>query len=82
MKKIEKDVKTSNEAKKAGLKKIERRHIVKKGETDLADCKVRITINLDADILEYFKDRAKMPDSAPYQTQINNALRHVLTKIR
>lgn len=78
MKKIEKDVSTSKEAKKAGLKRIERRHIVKKGETDLADCKVRITINLDADILEYFKDRAGGRDAAPYQTQINNALRRVM----
>lgn len=40
--------------------------------------KVRISINLDADILEYFKNRALDPDSAPYQTQINNALRSVM----
>lgn len=37
--------------------------------------KVRISINLDSDVLEYFKMRASDPDAAPYQTQINNALR-------
>lgn len=78
MKKIEENIETSKEAKKAGLKRIERRHFVKKGETKLSDCKVRITINLDADILEYFKDRAAGPDAAPYQTQINNELRRIM----
>lgn len=78
MKRIEKDVKTSKDAKKAGLRRIERRHVAQKGETSLSDCKVRITINLDADILEYFKERAKALDAAPYQTQINNALRRVM----
>ena len=60
------------------MKRIERRHFVKKGETKLSDCKVRITINLDADILEYFKDRAAGPNAAPYQTQINNELRRLM----
>jgi uncharacterized protein (DUF4415 family) len=78
MKKTEEDVKTSTEAKKAGLKRIERRHFAKKGSIKLSDCKVRITINLDADILEYFKDRAEEPDAAPYQTQINNELRRLM----
>lgn len=78
MKKTEEDVKTSKEAKKAGLKRIGRRHIAKKGSTKLSDCKVRITINLDADILEYFKDRASEADAAPYQTQINSELRRAM----
>ena len=37
--------------------------------------KVRISINLDTDVLEFFKLRASTPNAAPYQTQINNALR-------
>jgi len=78
MKKTDEDIKTSKEAKKAGLKRIERRHFAKKGETKLSDCKVRITIHLDADILEYFKNRADLPNAAPYQTQINNELRRVM----
>jgi uncharacterized protein (DUF4415 family) len=78
MKKTEKEIKTSPEAKKAGLKRIERKHIAKKGETSLSDCKVRITINLDADVLEYFKQRAQSPTSAPYQTQINAELRKIM----
>ena len=80
MKKTEKDteIETSKEAKNAGLKRIERKHFAKKGEVKLSDCKVKITINLDADILEYFKQRAAPPHSAPYQTQINNELRRVM----
>lgn len=78
MKKTEKDIKTSKEAKKAGLQRIERRHFAEKGEVKLSDCKVRITINLDADILEYFKQRAALPHTAPYQTQINNELRRIM----
>ncbi|HEX9963087.1 MAG TPA: BrnA antitoxin family protein [Pyrinomonadaceae bacterium] len=78
MKKTEKDIETSKEAKKAGLKRIERKHFAKKGEVKLSDCKVRITINLDADVLEYFKQRASQPHSAPYQTQINTELRRLM----
>jgi uncharacterized protein (DUF4415 family) len=44
--------------------------LAKKHET-----KVMISIKLDRDILEFFKERAAQPNAAPYQTQINNALR-------
>lgn len=37
--------------------------------------KVRITISVDQDIVEYFKDLAAEPGALPYQTQINQALR-------
>ncbi len=50
----------------------------KKGATDLKNCKVKISMYLDADILEYFRQRAESPDAAPYQTQINNELRRIV----
>ena len=37
--------------------------------------KVRITIMLDLDVLDFFKRRAAEPGAQPYQTQINQALR-------
>ena len=37
--------------------------------------KVGVYIKLDADIVEFFKRRAADPNAAPYQTQMNNALR-------
>jgi len=40
--------------------------------------KVRINIMLDEDIVEYFKQRAALPNAAPYQTQINQALRQII----
>ncbi len=51
---------------------------VKPGETDLKNCKVKITTYIDADILEFFKNRAGQPNAAPYQTQINNELRKIM----
>ena len=51
---------------------------VKPGETDLKNCKVKITMYLDADVLAYFRDRAEQPNAAPYQTQINNELRSLM----
>ena len=43
-----------------------------------AGAKLRVTMYLDADILEFFKNRASAPDAAPYQSQINRALRAVV----
>ncbi len=40
--------------------------------------KVRITIALDQDLVEHFKEQAAKPGGLPYQTQINQALRRVL----
>jgi len=57
-----------------------KRHIAKPGETDLRNCKVRVTMYLDADIVEHFKQRAATPNAAPYQTQINNALREFVER--
>jgi len=39
------------------------------------ETKIGIYIKLDRDILKFFKDRANKPNAAPYQTQINSALR-------
>lgn len=40
--------------------------------------KVRVTIALDADVVEHFKSEAAKPGGLPYQTQINQALRQVI----
>jgi len=56
------------------------RWVAKPDETQLRNCKVRITMFLDADILEYFKTRAAKPHAAPYQTQINETLREVMER--
>ena len=40
-----------------------------------ANCQVKITLYLDADVLEHFKQRAAAPQAAPYQSQINTELR-------
>ena len=55
-----------------------RRHDAKPGETDLRIVKVGIHIKLDADIVEFFKARAAEANAAPYQTQINTALREIV----
>ena len=60
------------------LRRIERRHKASADDTDLKNMKVTMTIRIDADILEFFKDRAAATNAAPYQTQINNALREYM----
>ena len=40
--------------------------------------KIRVNIYLDGDIVQFFKKRADAPNAAPYQTQINAALRTFL----
>lgn len=50
----------------------------KKDATDLKNCKVKVSMYLDADILQYFRARAEAPNAAPYQTQINNELRRIM----
>lgn len=49
-------------------------------EASPRQAKVRITIYLDADILEHFKQRAHQPHAAPYQTQINDTLREEMER--
>ena len=43
-----------------------------------APAKVRITIALDEDIVEYFKAQSARPGELPYQTQINQTLRRAI----
>lgn len=45
---------------------------------DAKSAKVRVTIALDADVVEHFKGKADKPGGLPYQTQINQALRRVV----
>jgi uncharacterized protein (DUF4415 family) len=40
--------------------------------------KVRVTIALDGDVVEYFKHAASQRGALPYQTQINQALRQAI----
>jgi len=40
--------------------------------------KVRITIALDDDVVEYFKTQSARPGALPYQTQINQVLRRAM----
>ncbi len=42
--------------------------------------KVRITIRLDAEIVDYFKRQAHKAGGGNYQTMINSALREYLSK--
>lgn len=47
---------------------------------DAEPAKVRVTIALDADVVEHFKNEAAKPGGLPYQTQINQALRQVMER--
>lgn len=40
--------------------------------------KIKVSIYLDGDVVQFFRLRAEQPNAAPYQTQINNELRRVM----
>ncbi len=67
-------------------KKIVRRRDVNKllsaAAIEPRNIKVQISIKLDADVLEYFKERARRTGAAPYQTQINQILRDAMGQDR
>jgi len=52
------------------------------GLSEKTETKIGIYIKLDRDVLQFFKERAKKPNAAPYQTQINNALRTFIQRKR
>jgi len=51
-----------------------------KFDPETARVKVQISIKLDQDVLEFFKQRAAEPNAAPYQTQINSELRSIMER--
>ena len=48
------------------------------GSTKAAGARVRITIALDSDVVDFFKQSAAKRGALPYQTQINRALREAM----
>ena len=63
------------------LRKAKRAHF--KGLPPLSELgrhtKIRITIMLDQDLLQFFKEGAAQQGAQPYQTQINQALREYVS---
>jgi uncharacterized protein (DUF4415 family) len=47
---------------------------------DPKTAKVKISMYIDKDILNFFRARAAKPHAAPYQTQINQALREFMER--
>lgn len=61
--------------------KVKRRGILPELKGQSVDTvKIKITISLDNDVVEYFKSEANKPGAFPYQTQINQALRSLIGK--
>lgn len=73
-----KDLETSAEAKARGLVRVSNDHRKHLKNLTLKDCKSRVNIMLDADIIEFFKQQASAKGGLPYQTQINQALRQFM----
>ncbi len=49
--------------------------LAKRGESQAKNTKVRISILVDLDVLNFFKERAAQAGALPYQTQMNIVLR-------
>ncbi len=65
---------TDDDMLKPGKYKVRRSRFVVKPR----EAKVKVSLYIDGDILEYFRNRAAPPHAAPYQTQINNELRLIM----
>ena len=65
---------TDEETLKPGTYKVRRSRFINKKK----EAKAKISLYLDNDVLEYFRQRAEAPNAAPYQTQINNELRRIM----
>lgn len=50
--------------------------------TKRSEQKLKVTIMLDADILDFYKERAAKQGNLPYQTQINRELRRAMEKAK
>ena len=48
------------------------------GATEAKNTKVRISILIDLDVLNFFKQKAEKPGALAYQTQINQTLRSAM----
>ena len=52
--------------------------VAKPKDIAASNIKVQVTLRVDLDVLEHFKNRASPSNAAPYQTQINAELRKVM----
>jgi uncharacterized protein (DUF4415 family) len=57
-----------------------KRHGLLPGLSKETPAKVRVTLLLDADVVEYFKQQANNDGKLSYQQQINLALRHLIAE--
>ena len=48
--------------------------------TKRSEQKIKVTIMLDADVLDFYKEQASKAGNLPYQTQINRQLRKAMEK--
>ncbi len=54
--------------------------VAKAEDVAASNIKIQVTLRVDLDVLEHFKNRASTTNAAPYQTQINAELRKVMEK--
>jgi uncharacterized protein (DUF4415 family) len=63
------------------FRQIPRPHIYREEDIGLSNAKVNIHIRLDADVVSYFKEKARQ-EGGKYQTLINQHLRETIFKQR
>ena len=56
------------------------RHAISPKALEPRNTKVRVSIYLDLDVLDFFKGVAEKPGAPPYQTQINAVLREIVER--
>lgn len=59
-----------------GIHKFQRSRFI----TSRSEQKIKISICLDADIIDFYKEQSEKPNAVDYQTQINNELRRAIVR--
>jgi uncharacterized protein (DUF4415 family) len=62
------------------FRRVSRDRIATEDDLQPGNIKVQITMKVDLDVLDHFKERAAKPNAAPYQTQINAELRDIMDR--
>lgn len=73
-------LKTSEEARAAGLRRIKRRHFTKPGEVTLKNCQVIATVKIDADLYNFLESKSESGDAESIEKTLNTILRERLEK--
>ncbi|MGB9180954.1 MAG: BrnA antitoxin family protein [Pyrinomonadaceae bacterium] len=77
---MKKENNNSDESTRRRFRRVRSERVASEEDMRPSNTKVKVSMYLDLDVLNYFKERAAQPNAAAYQTQINNELRAIMER--